>query len=488
MANIPGTIGDDPLTGTSAADTLSGGFGSDTLNGAGGDDVLIGGAGGSLPEDYFVGSTGNDVIWGGEVDVDDDPNMDWNEINYRSGGFTSITVQFSSTSRAGQVFKSDGSTDTFHSIDAVRGTNGNDIFIGGSGSGTRRFVGYNGNDLFDGTLGREEVDYRADARLAGITHGLTINLGARTVTGAFGDTDTLIAIERVRGTEYNDLITGNELNNRLRGDSGDDTLAGGAGNDVVDGGIGNDTAVFSGTRSAYGVSQNADGSLNLADSRAGGDGFDTLLDVESFQFADGTFSALELLTPPVVVPPVLIETATDTVLAEGVLNLTALGLSPISLAGNSLGNIITGNGARNAIDGGAGSDIVKGGYGNDVLTGGPGSDAFVFDSRLAKTFKANKKANLDKVTDFNVRDDSIYLDNAIFKKLGKKGSEATPAHLKKGFFTIGDKAQDANDHVIYNKKTGALFYDQDGTGAKEAIQFATLKKNLKVTYKDFFVI
>ena len=42
--------------------------------------------------------------------------------------------------------------------------------------------------------------------------------------------------------------------------------------------------------------------------------------------------------------------------------------------------------------------------------------------------------------------------------------------------------------IIYNKKTGALFYDQDGTGAHEAIQIATLSKNLKMTYHDFFVI
>ena len=42
--------------------------------------------------------------------------------------------------------------------------------------------------------------------------------------------------------------------------------------------------------------------------------------------------------------------------------------------------------------------------------------------------------------------------------------------------------------MIYNKKTGALFYDQDGNGSHGAIQFATLSKNLKLTHKDFFVV
>ncbi len=68
--------------------------------------------------------------------------------------------------------------------------------------------------------------------------------------------------------------------------------------------------------------------------------------------------------------------------------------------------------------------------------------------------KLNKKTNLDKIVDFNVKDDSIWLDNAIFKKLGKKGSELSPAKLSKAFFTVGDKAKDGNDYLVYNKSEG----------------------------------
>ena len=60
--------------------------------------------------------------------------------------------------------------------------------------------------------------------------------------------------------------------------------------------------------------------------------------------------------------------------------------------------------------------------------------------------------------------------------------------LKKEFFHIGSKAADAKDHVIYDKGTGKLFYDADGTGAKAQVQIAQLTKNLKMTYADFFVI
>ena len=47
---------------------------------------------------------------------------------------------------------------------------------------------------------------------------------------------------------------------------------------------------------------------------------------------------------------------------------------------------------------------------------------------------------------------------------------------------------DKDDHVIYNKKTGVLSYDVDGSGSKVAVEFAQLKKGLAMTFKDLFVI
>ncbi len=135
-----------------------------------------------------------------------------------------------------------------------------------------------------------------------------------------------------------------------------------------------------------------------------------------------------------------------------------------------------------ALTGTAGRDIIKGLAGKDVLSGGAGQDVFVFDS------KPNKKTNLDKVVDFTVVDDSIWLENKIFTKLGKKGSEAAPAQLKKSFFVLGEKAKDKDDYIIYSKKTGKLYFDADGSGSKAAVEIATLSKKLAMTNKDFFVI
>ena len=188
---------------------------------------------------------------------------------------------------------------------------------------------------------------------------------------------------------------------------------------------------------------------------------------------------------------------TDTVIASvnhilsgNVENLVGQGTGAIALTGNSLANRLTGNTASNKLSGGAGNDILSGGFGNDklmgglgkdVLAGGAGKDIFVFDS------KPNAKTNLDKIVDFNVRDDSIWLDNKYMAKLGK-GTPLKPLKLNAKFFTIGDKAKDANDYLIYNAKKGILFYDADGAGTKAAAAIATLKKGLKLTYADFFVI
>ena len=42
--------------------------------------------------------------------------------------------------------------------------------------------------------------------------------------------------------------------------------------------------------------------------------------------------------------------------------------------------------------------------------------------------------------------------------------------------------------MIYNKKTGALFYDPDGNGDAAQVQIATLSKSLKaISNGDFFI-
>jgi Ca2+-binding RTX toxin-like protein len=118
--------------------------------------------------------------------------------------------------------------------------------------------------------------------------------------------------------------------------------------------------------------------------------------------------------------------------------------------------------------------------GNDKLYGGTGKDTFVFDTRL------NKTKNVDKIYDFKSKDDSFHLDNAIFTKLGR-GSTAG-VKFKSDMFVEGTRAKDREDRIVYDKKSGALYYDKDGTGGSAQVKIATIVNKTKLYYHDFFVI
>jgi RTX calcium-binding nonapeptide repeat (4 copies) len=167
-------------------------------------------------------------------------------------------------------------------------------------------------------------------------------------------------------------------------------------------------------------------------------------------------------------------------------NLTLLGVAAVNGTGNALNNIIKGNSAANTLNGGggndtlsglAGNDILIGGAGKDTLTGGLGKDTFVFNTPLSAS------TNVDAITDFSHVDDTIQLSKAIFKGMG------SGALLSK-YFYAGTKAHDADDHIIYNKATGALYYDSDGTGAHAQVQFATISNHATagLAYNDFVLI
>ena len=92
--------------------------------------------------------------------------------------------------------------------------------------------------------------------------------------------------------------------------------------------------------------------------------------------------------------------------------------------------------------------------------------------------------NVDTIKDFRVRDDTIWLDNAVFRKLGAAGTELAPKLLKKGAFWLGDKAHDASDRIIYNSANGGLYYDADGSGAGEQLLFAKVAAGTVLGHAD----
>ena len=439
MAVITGTPDNDLLVGFDGNDELQGGDGDDTLDGGAGDDILHNEGG----VDSFSGGLGNDTFVLGH-----------NE-----------TV-------AGEVFDGGDGIDTLNLV-------GDNDLSGAQVTAIERLV-------FE--VGARATLSAAQAASAWSIVGSTASdairvtggstdLSAWTFNGWQDGQDTITVV----GSSGNDTIKGSSKNDELQGGDGDDTLDGGAGDDILNGGLGSDTAIFAKARGDYTFALAANGSLIVQ----GGGFVDAISNVESFQFSDGTYSLSQLLAlitpvepPP---PPTSYTTSSSFTLPANALNLTATGKAHVKLTGNALNNSIIGNAGNNTIGGGHGNDKLSGGLGKDILTGGSGKDIFVFNTKL------NAKTNLDKIVDFSVKDDTIWLDNAVFTKLGK-GSVTKPGKLNKAFFTIGDKAKDKNDYLIYNSKTGVLFYDADGSGSKAAVAIATLKKGLKLTYADFFVI
>jgi serralysin len=168
-----------------------------------------------------------------------------------------------------------------------------------------------------------------------------------------------------------------------------------------------------------------------------------------------------------------------------------------TLNGTSGGNTLKGYGGNDKLYGQGGNDYLYGGAGNDTLYGGKGKDSFVFDT------KANSRTNKDAIKDFKVVDDTVRLDNAVFTKVGSNGTLKSSAFWTNNTGKAHDKDDrviydkdsgvlyydaDGSDRVIYDKDSGVLYYDADGSGKGAAVAFATISKNLGMTNKDFYVI
>jgi len=132
-----------------------------------------------------------------------------------------------------------------------------------------------------------------------------------------------------------------------------------------------------------------------------------------------------------------------------------------------------GGAGRDILTGAQGNDFLVGGFGKDTLTGGAGADDFAFGSR---------NEGIDTITDFVVADDRI-----LVSATGFGGGLAARAAIKPGQFTNGKAAGDANDRFIYDRGTGALYFDVDGTGAAKQVQIAALTTKPLITSADIFV-
>ncbi|WP_305072138.1 hypothetical protein [Microvirga puerhi] len=141
-------------------------------------------------------------------------------------------------------------------------------------------------------------------------------------------------------------------------------------------------------------------------------------------------------------------------------------VAPLTRAGGKKADVLKG---------GAGDDWLNGGPGIDTLTGGGGHDTFAFSTKLGAK-------NMDRIVDFSHADDTIRLSKAIFSKIHK-------GVLSKDAFWTGAEAHKKSERIIFNDKTGTLYYDADGSGTKyAAVKFAQVKAGIHLSADDFLIV
>lgn len=439
--------GNDRIHGTGNAldNLLKGNAASNVLDGGSGADHMIGGSG----RDTYVVDDARDVVVETspapeEVDVVRSSiswtlgvNQEWLLLTDMAairgcgnGGNNSIIGNPSDNQLVGM----DGN-------DQLRGGVGADELLGGrgddsldGGTGVDRLVGGTGNDLYwvdelgDVVSETSPLLTEIDTVLSAVTFTLDANLEILRLTGT--------AATDGYGNGRDNILSGNAGNNVLYGMGGNDLLYGGSGADRLLGGFGNDTYHVLGNH----IPQIVESSPSASE-------IDTVESGMSFTLGANLENLLLLSDGPVH--------------------------HPIHGTGNALDNVLIGNNAANylkglrgddSLSGRGGRDILSGGLGCDSLTGGAGEDAFFFDT------PANAVDNLDLIVDFVSGGDLIRLDHRVFAALGTTGFFAADDPR----FHLGAAAHDADDRIVYDGATGALYYDADGDGAVAAIQFATL--------------
>lgn len=493
-AEYYGGSGSDVLTGDGHTE-IHGGDGDDVLNtgsqfpgaylyGDAGNDILI--ADGGISRGYLRGGTGDDIY------ITNSPYLQGYIIENAGEGVDEVRTEQSSYTLDQNVENLTALDSDFHYFEGneldnrITGNSGNDYLYGLAG-----------NDVIEGGLGNDDRLFGGDG-IDSVSYehaaaAVIVSLEAGTARGGAGN-DLLSEFENIRGSAFNDVLTGNSGVNVLSGLGGADMMIGLGGDDeywvndvgdtIVEGADGGFDRVFA--KVDYTLADNVealtllgrgdiDATGNDADNVLTGNSGDNRLvgrggeDVMIGGAGDDIYQVNSKGDQ-------VVENAgggTDLIISSIAIKLTALpevenvrlvGSRDLSLTGNALDNELRGN---------AGDNIIRGRDGNDVLTGGAGRDRFVFDTRLGPD-------NVDRITDFVVGEDHIQLARTVFG--GAKG--ALPADA----FVIGSAAADASDRILYDSASGALFFDEDGSGSGGAVQFAALTPGLALSAADFLIV
>ena len=460
--SVVGSDGDDTLGGGDGNDILSGGDGNDTLRGEDGNDLLLGGKDsdtmlGGDDNDVLVGGIGGDTLDGGSgkdiasyADTSVGVLVDLVNTGFNTGfaaGDSYISIEVIVGSGYVDDIRGDAGNNQ------LEGRNGDDFITGRGGDDDLR--GGNGNDVIVGGTGGDRIFGGAGSDTASYidsASGLVVDLFSFGLNTGIAAGDVYSGVENSVGSSSNDDMRGNNDANRIEGrdgsdflfgrggndtmfgGNGNDNLRGGSGGDILNGGVGTDSANYIDSAGVRADLQNAAVNNGIA---AG----DTYVSVENLFGSNGG----------------------DDLRGDGGAN---------RLIGRDGNDFLTGRDGNDELFGGNGDDVLRGGNGTDTLTGNAGDDVFRFDTTTE---------GVDVIRDFQINRDTIVLNDAGFSSL-------STGALSADNFRMTGTAADADDYIIYDAASGALFYDADGAGGAAATRFATLQNTAAIDVEDFFVI
>jgi len=357
------------ITGNDAANRLDGGTGNDTMIGGGGDDIYIVDASGDIVTELANGGT--------------------DQVNSSVTYILTSNVEYLVLTGTASIDGTGNSGDN-----QINGNAGDNRLSGGAG--IDYLQGGAGNDYLDGGADFDFADY--ENAQSGVTVNLTISTSQN--TGGAGS-DTLVNIEGIWGSAFDDVLTGNDLGNTLLGDAGNDRVFGGAGDDLIysglgddylDGGTGTDTIIFN--RAANGVTAYLY-YTGVVDSGEGRDQFLNFENATGSSYSDVIYanSTGGTISGEGGNDTLGIHTAfsNTTVLDGGLGSDTAefdfavtadLRYSFTQYSGGSSFRLVsienlTGSDFNDTLIGDANSNILIGGAGNDTLTGNAGNDRLI---------------------------------------------------------------------------------------------------------------
>lgn len=295
--------------------------------------------------------------------------------------------------------------------------------------------------------------------------------------------DTII----IEGSSGADTITGN--------DNASADFIGGPGADHLVGGAQPDTFEYNNPGDVQ-AGESIDGGDSGPNSIyvSGGNSYDfsvaTITRITEIQFADNgnavTLAGSQIGTGHIDILLLPGNNASETLRVIGsTVNLSGLFFDSNWDASDRI--FIVGTGGRDVLVGSGFNDRIDGKAGKDILTGGPGADHFVFDTA------PNRRTNLDHITDFHHNVDHVDVSAAIFHVRERVNGHLKSVPLKINGKTVyaaagATQAHDTNDHFIYNKTTGGLYFDKDGKGGAASVEIAILDHHPVFNFHDMLIV